>query len=122
MVTVLQGFDNVNNILSSAGDYAPGLLIQIVVMKIIATSICRGSGLQGGIYAPSIFIGAALGSAFGEFAHAVGDPTGLLLSAPQAYALVGRFAFVLLLFFYVFFCGIVLYSEIYYIFLKKQQL
>lgn len=41
-----QGFDNVNNILSSNGAYAPGLLIQIVVMKVIATSICRGSGLQ----------------------------------------------------------------------------
>lgn len=40
-----QGFDNVNNILSGAA-YAPGLLIQIVVMKVIATSICRGSGLQ----------------------------------------------------------------------------
>lgn len=43
---LLQGFDNVNNILSSNGAYAPGLLIQIVVMKVIATSICRGSGLQ----------------------------------------------------------------------------
>lgn len=41
-----QGFDNVNSVLSSNGDYAPGLLVQIVVMKIIATSICRGSGLQ----------------------------------------------------------------------------
>lgn len=36
-----------NNILSGgAAGYAPGLLIQIVVMKVIATSICRGSGLQ----------------------------------------------------------------------------
>ncbi|EFN59895.1 hypothetical protein CHLNCDRAFT_56435 [Chlorella variabilis] len=84
-----QGFDNVNNILSSNGSYAPGLLIQIVVMKVIATAICRGSGLQGGLYAPSIFIGAALGTAFGLLAHAVGDPIGLPLSAPQAYALVG---------------------------------
>jgi H+/Cl- antiporter ClcA len=85
-----KGFDNVNSMLSSTGDYAPGLLIQIVVTKIIATSICRGSGLQGGLYAPSIFLGAALGSAFGQLAHAVGDPAGLALSAPQAYALVGE--------------------------------
>jgi hypothetical protein len=41
-----QGFDNVNALLFSDGNYAPGLLVQIVVMKIIATSICRGSGLQ----------------------------------------------------------------------------
>lgn len=84
------GFDNVNSILSAAqGEYGPGLLIQIVVLKIIATSISRGSGLQGGIYAPSIFMGAALGSAFGELAHVVGDPYGLALSEPAAYALVG---------------------------------
>lgn len=46
--------------------------------------------MQGGLYAPSIFVGAALGSAFGQLAHVVGDPAGLLLSAPQAYALVGE--------------------------------
>ncbi len=45
-INAMQGFDNVNNILSSNGSYAPGLLIQIVVMKVIATAICRGSGLQ----------------------------------------------------------------------------
>lgn len=84
-----QGFDNVNSVLSSSGEYAPGLLIQIVVVKIIATAISRGSGLQGGLYAPSIFIGAALGSAFGLAVHAIGDPSGVMLSAPQAYALVG---------------------------------
>lgn len=84
-----QGFDNVSSVLSSNGEYPPGLLVQIVVLKIIATTISRGSGLQGGIYAPSIFIGAALGSAFGLFVHNVGDSTGLILSAPQAYALVG---------------------------------
>ena len=45
---------------------------------------------QGGLYAPSIFIGAALGTAFGLMAHAVGDPLGMTLAAPQAYALVGE--------------------------------
>ena len=85
-----EGFENVSFVLSSnSGQYPPGLLVQIVVLKIIATTISRGSGLQGGLYAPSIFIGAALGSAFGLLVHAVGDPSGLLLSAPQAYALVG---------------------------------
>ena len=44
-VPLLQGFDNVNNLLFSNG-YAPGLLVQIMEMKVIATSICRGSGLQ----------------------------------------------------------------------------
>ena len=84
-----QGFDNVNSVLASSGDYAPGLLIQILVLKIISTALSKGSGLQGGIYAPSIFMGAALGSAFGMLVHAVGDPLGMLISAPQGYALVG---------------------------------
>jgi H+/Cl- antiporter ClcA len=63
-----QGFDNINSVLASSGDYsaAPGLLLQILVVKIIATAICRGSGLQGGLYAPSIMMGAALGAAFGQ--------------------------------------------------------
>ena len=45
---------------------------------------------QGGLYAPSIFIGAALGTAFGGLVHAVADPLGVVLAAPQAYALVGE--------------------------------
>lgn len=40
-----------------AADYAPVLLLQIVAAKIATTAVCRGSGLVGGIYAPSIFIG-----------------------------------------------------------------
>ena len=49
---------NVNAILQArTADYAPVLLLEIVVAKIATTAVCRGSGLVGGIYAPSIFIG-----------------------------------------------------------------
>jgi H+/Cl- antiporter ClcA len=86
-----QGFDNVNAVLSSSSgsDYSVSILIQIVILKIIATSVCRGSGLQGGIYAPSIFIGASLGSAFGLACNILAEPLDLAVSPPQAYALVG---------------------------------
>lgn len=84
-----QGFDNVNSVLSSSGDYTAGILLEIVVLKIIATAICRGSGLKGGIYAPSIFIGAALGSAYGLSCQSLAEMMGLVVSPPQAYALVG---------------------------------
>lgn len=81
-----EGFENVNSVLSApTGDYTAGILLQIVVLKIVATSIARGSGLRGGIYAPSIFIGASLGSAFGLTVNELFDA----VSAPQAYALVG---------------------------------
>ena len=53
-----QGFGNVNAILESRGsDYGPVLLLQIIVAKILTTGVCRASGLVGGLYAPSIFIG-----------------------------------------------------------------
>ena len=55
-----QGFGNVNAILQNKANYAPWLLLQILGMKIICTSVCRGSGLVGGIYAPSIFMGELL--------------------------------------------------------------
>jgi H+/Cl- antiporter ClcA len=53
---------NVNAILDARpADYAPLLLLQIVAAKITTTAVCRGAGLVGGIYAPSIFIGALPG-------------------------------------------------------------
>ncbi|KAH7427198.1 hypothetical protein KP509_10G033900 [Ceratopteris richardii] len=96
------GFQNVDYLLESRplqkGPPA-SLLLQLVGVKIVATSISRGSGLVGGYYAPSLFIGAALGSAYGKIAgYAVlhADPIYhldmLKVAAPQAYALVGMAA------------------------------
>ena len=54
-----QGYSNVNALLElRSDDYAPGLLLQMLAAKVLATAICSGSGLVGGIYAPSIFMGA----------------------------------------------------------------
>lgn len=92
------GFENVDVLLESR-PWVRGpsveLLLQLVGVKVIATSLCRGSGLVGGMYAPSLFIGAALGSAYGSIARTVfsnADPSfhleWLKVAAPQAYALV----------------------------------
>ena len=55
-----QGWGNVNGVLDAAkGEFSPLGLAQIVALKVLATSLCRGSGLVGGLYAPSIFVGAA---------------------------------------------------------------
>ncbi|KAL6770746.1 hypothetical protein ACKKBF_B32490 [Auxenochlorella protothecoides x Auxenochlorella symbiontica] len=83
------GFDNVNAILSVSSRLSAWDLSELVVLKIIATSMSRGSGLQGGLYAPSIFIGAALGSAYGLALQGTLGTLGVPLSAPEAYALVG---------------------------------
>ncbi len=62
------------------------LLISLVFLKIFATSITIGSGGSGGVFAPSLFIGAMLGGAFGKlvviYFPDVATPAG-------AYSLVG---------------------------------
>ncbi|KAE8712833.1 Chloride channel protein CLC-e [Hibiscus syriacus] len=96
------GFENVDILLESRPFVKglPGdLLFQLVAVKIIATSLCRAFGLVGGYYAPSLFIGAATGMAYGKFisfAIAQSDPaihlSILEVASPQAYGLVGMAA------------------------------
>jgi len=45
------------------------LALTLIFMKIIATSISLGSGGSGGIFAPSLFLGAMLGTFFGIAVH-----------------------------------------------------
>lgn len=66
-----------------------GLLAGLVLLKILATSITIGSGGSGGVFAPSLFIGAMLGGAFGSVVHTWWPGwTG----SPGAYAAVGMAA------------------------------
>jgi CIC family chloride channel protein len=68
-----------------------GLLIVLLFAKLLATSITLGSGGSGGVFAPSLFIGAMLGGAYGHVVHGL-FPT--LTGAAGAYALVGMGAVV----------------------------
>ena len=63
----------------------------LVVMKIVATSITIGSGGSGGIFAPSLFLGAMAGSAFGAVMHHF-FPS--VAAAAGAYGVVGMGAVV----------------------------
>jgi chloride channel protein, CIC family len=67
------------------------ILILLVPLKILATSITIGSGGSGGIFAPSLFMGAMLGGAFGCAVHAL-FPS--ITATPGAYAIVGMGAVV----------------------------
>jgi CIC family chloride channel protein len=78
------GYDQVDRALSS--DLALGVLVLLAVLKIIATSVCYASGNAGGIFGPSMFIGAMIGGAVGQVAHAIFPAT---TAGPGAYALVG---------------------------------
>jgi CIC family chloride channel protein len=70
----------------------PGMfLFFLVFLKIAATSITLGTGGSGGIFAPSLFIGAMAGGFFGWIAN-IFFPA--LTASPAAYALVGMGAMV----------------------------
>ena len=71
------------------GQLGPMLVLGLIALKIIATSLTLGSGGSGGVFAPSLFIGAMLGSSFGSILHLIFP--GILVS-PGAYALVGMAA------------------------------
>jgi CIC family chloride channel protein len=68
------------------GAYAAQLLGWLLLGKIAATSITIAIGGSGGVFAPSLFMGAMLGTAYGRLAHlvvpAITGPAG-------AYGLVG---------------------------------
>ncbi len=68
-----------------AGRYALGFLLVLLVGKMVATSLTIGIGGSGGVFAPSLFIGAMLGSAFGTTAHNALPGAG----PAGAYALIG---------------------------------
>jgi chloride channel protein, CIC family len=44
---------------------APAFLFLLFLLKMIATSVSLGAGASGGVFAPSLFMGAAWGGAFG---------------------------------------------------------
>nr|WP_230419931.1 chloride channel protein [Catenulispora pinistramenti] len=59
-------------------------LVLLLVGKIVATSLTIGIGGSGGVFAPSLFLGAMLGSAFGILAH---DVFGVAAGGVGSYAL-----------------------------------
>ncbi len=71
------------------------VMMTLVVAKTVTTVLSYGSGGSGGIFAPSMFIGAMVGGTLGQIVSAIfpNSPT-----APGAFALVGMGAM---------FCGVI---------------
>ena len=65
------------------------LLIALALLKMAATSITLGSGASGGTFAPSLFIGAMAGGAYGVLMNAVFPG---FTAGPGSYSLVGMAA------------------------------
>jgi CIC family chloride channel protein len=78
------GYDYVDQALN--GGLVMQTMIVLCVVKLVATVVSYCSGNAGGIFAPSLFIGAMTGGVVGMIVNSVAPfPTG----EPGAYALVG---------------------------------
>ena len=67
-----------------------GALLLIALAKMVATSLSIGSGGSGGVFGPSVIIGAALGGAVGQAFQMIFPGLGI---DPVHFALVGMAAF-----------------------------
>jgi CIC family chloride channel protein len=82
------GYGSIGDVLF--GRLASEVVLGLFIFKMLATVLTLGAGGSGGIFAPSLFMGAMVGGIFGHVAHhlfpAATAPAG-------AYALVGMAAF-----------------------------
>lgn len=72
------------------GKMALWVMLVVALAKILATSLTIPSGGSGGVFAPSLVIGALLGGAFGATADVLFPA---LIHDPRAYVLVGMAGF-----------------------------
>jgi CIC family chloride channel protein len=68
------------------GSMALKLMLLLVVLKLVGVTVSYASGNAGGIFGPSLFLGAMLGGAVGTVAHHLLPG---YTASPGAYALVG---------------------------------
>lgn len=78
------GYNHVGSVLN--GGMAFRLMVLLLVMKLITVAFSYASGNAGGIFAPSLFIGAMLGGSVGYIGHHFLPG---YVASPGAYALVG---------------------------------
>ena len=68
------------------GSMALKLMLLLVLLKLVGVTVSYASGNAGGIFGPSLFLGAMLGGAIGAVAHHLLPG---YTATPGAYALVG---------------------------------
>ena len=78
------GYEHVGSVLN--GGMALRLMVLLLVLKLFAVTTSYASGNAGGIFGPSLFLGAMLGGAIGTVAHNLFP---YHVATPGAYALVG---------------------------------
>lgn len=82
------GYETIGDVLNK-NEFGLWLLIALLIAKLIITPLSIAGGFFGGVFAPSLFIGAMLGGAFGTIAAHLFP---WLALNPAAFALVGMAA------------------------------
>jgi CIC family chloride channel protein len=78
------GYSVVSSILDN--DWMWRAILAVFVCKVLATAASFGSGAPGGVFTPTLFVGAAVGALFGQAVHALFPA---VTADQHAYALVG---------------------------------
>jgi H+/Cl- antiporter ClcA len=81
------GYSVVNGVLHSP--WPVWLVLSVLIAKIIATTATAASGAVGGVFTPTIFVGAMLGLIVGDLTHALWPGS----SFPTVYAVIGMGTF-----------------------------
>lgn len=84
------GYDTIEALLGSDQGIPLITLAGLLVVKLLATSVSNASGFVGGGFAPALFLGATLGSVYGQLLGEGG--LGLPVAEAPAYAMVGMAA------------------------------
>jgi CIC family chloride channel protein len=79
------GYATVQDVLTGAQSQLL-LLLLLFVLKLLATSLTLGSGASGGIFSPSLYMGATLGGAYGIILAGIFPGLGI---SPPAFAVAG---------------------------------
>jgi H+/Cl- antiporter ClcA/CBS domain-containing protein len=85
------GYETVEAMLQDVG-FSLVLLGSLIVAKLMMTAVSVGSGLVGGLFAPSMFLGACMGTTYAKFLVLVLPVLDDVIAAPPAYAMVGMAA------------------------------
>ncbi len=85
------GRETMNAMLNQSGtEFSIALLLGLAFAKMVASTISLGGGFVGGMFAPSLFVGAAFGGAYGRIIQPIF--AGNLSADPAAFAMAGMAA------------------------------
>lgn len=85
------GYETVESILQDV-QFSLQLVALLLLVKLVMTALSFGSGFVGGVFAPALFLGASLGSAYGKLLAIAFPVLHPYMASPPAYAMVGMAA------------------------------